>query len=440
MRLVSTAGPSPPADLKTALLDSLAPDGGLYVPERLEPLPVSVLWDLRRLDFVGTASQLAGHLLKDVIPQEDLEPIVRAAFDFPVPLVRLDERIYVLELFHGPTLAFKDVGARFLARLLAHFSAEESRRLTVLVATSGDTGGAVAHAFYKLPNTRVIVLYPEGKVSPIQELQFTTLGENVVAVAVRGTFDDCQRLAKTALRDAGLREKFLLTSANSINIGRLLPQIFYYFHGLARVPGELIELPGSGGEVIVSVPSGNLGNLTAGLMAKRLGLPVSRFVAATNANDVLPEYLRTGIYRPRPARPTISPAMDVGEPSNLARIQWLYRGDLERLRCDLAAASYSDAETLDAIARYGARYDYLLDPHSAVAALGLEQAMASRSKSVGVFLATAHPAKFAPVVERATGRPVPRPPQLDFQGKSPKVERIAPQLGELEALLAEIMP
>lgn len=435
MRLVSTAGRSPPADLPTALRDSLAPDGGLYVPERLEPLPESVLRNLHRLDFVPTASRLANHLLKDVIPPEDLEPIVRTAFDFPVPLLRLDEQLFVLELFHGPTLAFKDVGARFLARLLAHFFGQELRRLTVLVATSGDTGGAVAHAFYKLPNTRVIVLYPEGKVSPVQELQFATLGENVSAVAVRGTFDDCQRLAKAALGDAELREKFLLTSANSINIGRLLPQIFYYFHALARLREELVELPGSKDRVIVSVPSGNLGNLTAGLMAKRLGLPVSRFVAATNANDVLPEYLRTGLYRPRPARATVSPAMDVGEPSNLARIRWLYGGDLERLRCDLAALSFSDAQTLDAIARYGERYDYLLDPHSAVAALGLERAIAGRPESVGIFLATAHPAKFAEVVERATGRPVPRPPQLDFEGKSPEVERIAPELGELAPLL-----
>ncbi len=435
MRLVSTAGHSPPTDLKTALLDSLAPDGGLYVPERLEPIPESILQDFRQLDFVRTASQLAGRLLKDVLSPEDLESIVRTAFDFPVPLVPLDERLFVLELFHGPTLAFKDVGARFLARLLGHFWGRESRRLTVLVATSGDTGGAVAHAFYKLPNTRVIVLYPEGKVSPIQELQFAALGENVLAVAVRGTFDDCQRLAKAALGDAELREKFLLTSANSINIGRLLPQIFYYFHALAQLPEELVELPDSKDEVIVSVPSGNLGNLTAGLMAKRLGLPVSKFVAATNANDVVPEYLRTGLYRPRPARATLSPAMDVGEPSNLARIQWLYQGDLERLRCDLTAVSFSDAATLDAIARYGDRHDYLLDPHSAVAASGLEQAMAGRPESVGIFLATAHPAKFEPVVQRATGRPVPRPPQLDFQGKVPKVERITPELGELEALL-----
>jgi threonine synthase len=428
MRLVSTAGKAPPADLESALLEGLAPDGGLYVPERLEPLPEKVWEELPEGDFSETASLLARHLLRDALEPEAAETIARAAFDFPIPLVPLDGRIFSLELFHGPTLAFKDVGARFLARLLLHFFGDEPRPITVLVATSGDTGGAVARAFYRLPNTRVVVLFPEGRVSLVQERQFSTLGENVLAVSVRGSFDDCQRLAKAALSDAALRKDFLLTSANSINIGRLLPQIFYYFHALAPLRAHR-------GEVIVSVPSGNLGNLTAGLWAKRLGLPVRRFVAATNANDVLPDYLRSGVYRPRPARPTISPAMDVGEPSNLARIQWLYGGDLERLRCDLEAASYSDAETLDSIARFAGRYDYLLDPHSAVAALGLEHALKERPRAVGIFLATAHPAKFAPVVERATGRRVPVPPQLDFESRPSKVERIPPDLDALEPLL-----
>ncbi|GBD32627.1 Threonine synthase [bacterium HR33] len=428
MRLVSTAGKSPPTELKTALLESLAPDGGLYVPEVLAPLSESVLEHFGCGDFETTASRLARHLLGDSLAPDDLDAIVRSALDFPIPLVRLNERIFALELFHGPTLAFKDVAARFLARLMLHVFAGETRPLTVLVATSGDTGGAVAHAFYKLPNTRVVVLFPEGKVSPVQERQFSTLGENVLAVAVEGTFDDCQRLAKAALADGSLRAEFLLTSANSINIGRLLPQIFYYFHALAQLPGEPKE-------VIVSVPSGNLGNLTAGLMAKRLGLRVRRFVAATNANDVLREYLRTGSYCPRPARPTVSPAMDVGDPSNLARIQWLYGGDLEGLKGDLEAFSYSDAETVETVARYSARYDYLLDPHSAVAALGLEDALAASPECVGIFLATAHPAKFSPVVERATGRPVPVPAQLDFKGRRSRVERIPPDLDRLKALL-----
>jgi threonine synthase len=397
------------------------------MPDPLEPLSESALSQFRQGDFVRTATRLASHLLAEV-PPEMLDTIVRTAFDFPIPLVRLDQRIFALELFYGPTLAFKDVGARFLARLLGHLFADHPRPVTVLVATSGDTGGAVAHAFYKLANTRVVVLFPEGKVSPVQELQFSTLGENVLAVAVRGTFDDCQRLAKAALVDGALRKEFLLTSANSINLGRLIPQIFYYFHALA-------QLPEASKEVIVSVPSGNLGNLTAGLMAKRLGLPVHRFLAATNANDVLPQYLRTGLYRPRPTRPTISPAMDVGDPSNLARIKWLYRGDLAALGCDLEAASYSDAQTLDAMAKFASRYQYLLDPHSAVAALGLEEAMARHPESVGIFLATAHPAKFAPVVERATGRKVPMPAQLNFENRNSKVERIAPDLGELAAFL-----
>lgn len=358
-----------------------------------------------------------------------LQQIVRDALDFPIPLAPLTNGVHVLELFHGPTLAFKDVGARFMARLLAAFHAGADRPLTVLVATSGDTGGAVANAFFGLPQTRVIVLYPEGRVSAVQERQFATLGGNIRAVAVAGTFDDCQRLAKEALGDERLRARMLLTSANSINIGRLLPQIVYYFHAWAQLPAEF-------GELVVSVPSGNFGNLTAGVMAKRLGLPVGRFVAATNLNDVVPQYLRTGRFEPRPSVDTLSSAMDVGNPSNFARLVALYDGDRNRMRADLAGFSCNDDLTRIAITRAFQDFGYVLDPHSAVAALGLADVMADRPRATGLFLATAHPAKFAEVVQPLIGRPVELPERLQrCLEREPKAERIAPRLEELAPLL-----
>ena len=428
LRLVSTAGKAPASDLPTALFRGLAPDGGLYLPEPLEPMPAATLAALRGAPFGRVALAVARHLLRDDLPDADLERVVAQALDFPIPLVHLADRVYVLELFHGPTCAFKDVGARFMARLMARYHALDDPPLTILVATSGDTGSAVAQAFFDVPGTRVVVLYPEGKVSPLQERQFTTLGGNITALAVAGTFDDCQRLVKEAFADPDLRH-LRLTSANSINIGRLLAQIFYYFHAWAQLP----EAPA---ELIISVPSGNFGNLTAGLMAKRMGLPVARFVAATNVNDVVPQYLATGQFAPRPSVATLSNAMDVGNPSNFARMLSLYRGDVDRMREDVAGHAYTDHQTRAAIARAYADWVRVLDPHSAVAWLGLARGMADRAHAAGVFLATAHPAKFAEVVEPGIGRKVELPARLaECLARERRVVRVGNTLGDIKTLL-----
>lgn len=434
MKWVSTAARAPRADLATALFRGLAPDGGLYLPERLEPLSPAVLESFRGAPFDQVALAVAKHLLGQDLAEEVLERVVREALSFPVPLAALGPGRYALELFHGPTCAFKDVGARFMARLMAALRARgaagSERPLTVLVATSGDTGSAVAHAFYGLPWVRVLVLYPWGKVSPLQERQFTTLGGNITAVAVDGTFDDCQRLVKQAFADPELSD-LDLTSANSINVGRLLPQVFYYFHAWGQLPEPPAEL-------VISVPSGNFGNLTAGLMAKRLGLPVSRFVAATNVNDVVPQYLDTGRFEPRPSVATLSSAMDVGNPSNFARILALYGQDLGALRAEVLGAAYDDQATRAAIAQVFAATGYVLDPHSAVAWLGLRRALEERPAATGILLATAHPAKFAEVVEPVIGRAVPLPPQLAAcLGKKPDVVRLAPELQALRALVRD---
>jgi threonine synthase len=429
MRFLSTSGKAPPADLRTALFEGLPPDGGLYQPETLELLRDDAVGRLYGTTLQETALFLAWHLMADELDVDRLEGIVARALDFPIPLEQLDDRTYVLELFHGPTLAFKDVGAQFMAQLMASYYASDDRPLTVLTATSGDTGGAVADAFHGVPGTRVVVLYPEGQVSPLQERQFTTLGGNVTAVAVAGTFDDCQRLAKEALADRELRSGVALTSANSINVGRLLPQIFYYFHAWA-------QLPDPAADIVVSVPSGNFGNLTAGLMAKRLGLPVARFVAATNANDVVPEYLDSGEFRPRPSVRTLSTAMDVGDPSNFARMEALFGGSPAKMREAVVGSAHTDDETRDAIARVSRQYGCVLDPHSAVGYLGLEKMRARRPGCVGIVLATAHPAKFADTVERATGRGVEVPDRLArLLEREPDVVHMEPNGESLKKLL-----
>jgi len=344
-------------------------------------------------------------LLSDEWEEAELESIVSEALDFRVPLRRVGDRIHVLELFHGPTLAFKDVGARFLARSMASVRGiSDEPPPTVLVATSGDTGSAVGDAFRRLTDFPVVILFPEGRISRRQQRHLERLGGNVTAVAVDGTFDDCQRLVKGAFADEELRERAQLTSANSINIGRLLPQIFYYFHALGH-----LETGVRAGEVVVSVPSGNLGNLTAGLMAKRMGLEADRFVAATNRNDVLPRYLETGRAEARPAVSTPSTAMDVGDPSNLERLRHLYEDDVARVRDDLTATSHGDDVTRRTIAAVHDRHGYVLDPHTAVGWRALEDDLRGRPKSTGILLATAHPAKFPEVVEPLVGGEVSAP-------------------------------
>lgn len=447
----STRG-GPTVDLGTALREGLAPDGGLYMPVELPPFPAGFLRALA-LDPSPqhTAAAVLVHLLGgDDIPVERLEALARDAVDFPLPLVPLsdDPPIWMLELFHGPTLAFKDVGARVMARLLASVRGApdgEGASLTVLAATSGDTGGAVASAFLGVPGTRVVVLYPAGQVSPRQEAQFTTLGRNTRALRVAGTFDDCQRLVKEAFSDAGLRERHHLTSANSINIGRLLPQVIYHVHARVTLPGpggtpDLAGPQGAAGPVVVSVPSGNFGNLAAGLLAKRMGLPVDHFLAATNVNDVVPEYLQTGVFTPRPSRRTLSSAMDVGTPSNLERIQALYGDDVAAIREDVTGSAWSDDETRGAILRLDRRRGSLLDPHGAVGLLALEGWMADRRDRAwrGIVLGTAHPAKFAEGVEPVVGRILPLPEALASRMGAPSVfTEIAPRLPDLAAALEE---
>ena len=408
MQWISTRGNSPPISFIDALFAGTAPDGGLYMPERLDPLPHASLESIRGADIVTLGSVVGAHLLRDEITPSAMAALVREALDFPVPLVQVSERVWSLELFHGPTLAFKDIGARVQARLLHHFT--DGTPLTILVATSGDTGSAVAQAFHRVPDARVVVLYPKGKVSDVQEAQMASLGDNVTALAIEGTFDDCQRLVKQAFADDDLRRHVWLTPANSINLGRLLPQVFYYFV-LARGPrdGGPYESESKAAGPIVSVPSGNFGNLTAGLIAKRLGLQICRFVAATNVNDAVPMYLQSGRYQPRPSIRTVANAMDVGAPSNFERVQSLYGGDLDALRRDIVGFAYDDARVIEEIGRVYRTHGYLLDPHSAIAWLALQEHMANDAKAHGVFLSTAHPAKFREVVEPAIGERIELP-------------------------------
>jgi threonine synthase len=407
MKWVSTRGASPPISFVDALFAGTAPDGGLYMPERLDPLSPGTLERLAGADIVTIGTTIGAHLLKDEITEPAMNALVRDALGFPIPLVQITDRVWVLELFHGPTLAFKDVGARVQARLLHHFT--DGTPLTILVATSGDTGSAVAQAFHRVPDARVVVLYPEGKVSDVQEAQMASLGDNVTALAVQGTFDDCQALVKRAFADDDLRRHVWLTPANSINLGRLLPQVFYYFV-LAGEGGS--RGPARQGGPIVSVPSGNFGNLTAGLIAKRIGLPVRRFVAATNVNDSVPVYLKSGHYEPRPSIATVANAMDVGAPSNFERVQSLYGSNLGALRGDVEGYAYGDARVVAEMASVHRRHGYVLDPHSAIAWLALQDALSQEPDAQGVFLATAHPAKFREIVEPAIGQPVPLPSEL----------------------------
>ncbi len=377
------------------------------MPERIETLPTSFYSNIDRMSFHEISCRVAEAFFGEDIPQEKLDAIVRDTLAFDTPVVPVKKGIYSLELFHGPTAAFKDVGARFMARMLGYFISQKGdiKEVTVLVATSGDTGSAVANGFLGVPGIQVVVLYPKGKVSDIQEKQFTTLGQNITAVEVDGTFDDCQRLVKSAFVDEELNRHLNLTSANSINIARLLPQSFYYFHAYAQ-----LKRMGVADQVVVCVPSGNFGNITAGLFARRMGLPVSRFIAANNRNDIFLQYLRTGIYTPAPSIATVANAMDVGDPSNFARILELYGKSWERIKGDISGYSFTDEEIIRCIARVYKSDSYLLDPHGACGYLGLEQGL--QSHETGLFLETAHPAKFLGTVEKAIEGTVPVPETL----------------------------
>ncbi|HSP05862.1 MAG TPA: threonine synthase [Acidobacteriota bacterium] len=396
MRFYSTHGGAATTGFREAVLNGLAPDGGLYMPLTIPQLSPGFFEEARGMSFQKLSCRVAEALIGEDLPEAVLNSIVEEAMNFEVPVRRLEDGLWVIELFHGPTLAFKDFGARFMARLLSHFIAGE-QELTILVATSGDTGSAVAHGFFDVSGVRVIVLYPAGRVSEIQEKQMATLGGNITALKVGGNFDDCQRLVKEAFQDSELRSRLRLTSANSINIARLIPQSFYYFYAWSRL--ESVKRP-----IVISVPSGNFGNLTAGLIAKRMGLPVYRFVAATNRNNVVPEYLSTGTFRPRPSIETISNAMDVGNPGNFARLQELYARNVVSMRTDLDACSFTDDQTRSAIADVYRTTGYILDPHGAVAYLGAREFLRRHGDGFeAAFLETAHPAKFLDVVESVLG-------------------------------------
>jgi threonine synthase len=414
MKFRSTLRRGPEVSLREAVLRGSAPDGGLYMPVEMPRLSADFPERMRSLSFPEIAREVGALFLGDDVPPDALTEIVNCALDFPVPLISLSEHLHILELFHGPTLAFKDFGARFMARLMGYFVRESGEQLTVIAATSGDTGSAVAHAFLGVPGIRVVILYPAGRVSIAQEKQFTALGQNITALEVAGSFDDCQRLAKQALVDPIVAQQCTITSANSINIGRLIPQMFYYFAAYA-------QLPATASQVVFSVPSGNFGNLTAGLFAKRIGLPVSQFIAATNTNDVVPEFLRSGNLIPRASRHTVSNAMDVGNPSNFARIIDLYDNDLQAIRHDIWGCSFSDEETLRTMHDVERRHNYLLDPHTAVGVLGWESfAKQNHAAFHGIVLATAHPAKFAETVARATGLRPEMPESLASLLERPK--------------------
>ncbi len=402
MKYFSTNHKSKRVSFREAVLKGMADDGGLFFPEKI-PLLSSVFF--KKLPQMSL-SEIGYNFLKpymgDELADSELRSLLDEALDFDIPLIQTKEDEYVLELFHGPTLAFKDVGARTMARFLSKFS--DHQKTTVLVATSGDTGGAVAHGFYGLATIDVVILYPKNKVSEIQEKQFTTLGGNITALEVEGTFDDCQRLVKEAFADEELTKVLTLSSANSINIARLLPQAVYYFYAFSHL--KKISKP-----VVMSIPSGNYGNLTAGLLAKRSGLPIYRFVAAANRNNVIPEYLKTGKFRPRPSITTLSNAMDVGNPSNFARMLEMYDHSRDKMAADIVSYSFSDDETMQHISQYFKETGYLLDPHGAVAGLGLG-AYKKEQEVTGIFLETAHPAKFLSVYKEKLRNKISIPARL----------------------------
>ena len=402
----STNGNAPRADLRKAVVKGLAEDRGLYMPERIERLPEAFFQTLGERSFVEVASTVAEAFFGEDVPSDALKRIVEETLSFDCPLHEVEPGIFALELFHGPTLAFKDVGARFMARLLQHFTQGQGEGpIHVLVATSGDTGSAVANGFLGVDGIHVHVLYPKGKVSPIQECQFTTLGQNITALEIDGTFDDCQALVKAAFMDAELNAVMRLTSANSINVARFLPQAFYYFWAYAQ-----LQRLGRADNVVCCVPSGNFGNLCAALFGKRMGLPIRRFIAANNANSVFYEFLQTGEYRPRPSIQTIANAMDVGDPSNFARIWDLYGHSAAAIRADISGATYSDGQIAETIRDCFARTGYLLDPHGACGYRALKEGL--QPGELGFFCETAHPAKFQDTVERILDAPIAIPDRL----------------------------
>jgi threonine synthase len=421
---------APKVSFKDAVIKGIAPDKGLYFPESITPLPDSFFEHIEELSDQEIAFNAIHQFVSDEIPNEKLRAILADVLDFEFPVVEIEENVATLELFHGPTMAFKDVGARFMANCLGHFSKEEQNEVIVLVATSGDTGGAVANGFLGVKGVKVVILYPSGKVSDIQERQLTTLGQNITALEVDGTFDDCQKMVKTAFLDSDLLRAVQLTSANSINVARWLPQLFYFLFAYQQAKSK-------GKEIVFSVPSGNFGNICAGMVAQKLGMPVKHFIAATNVNDTVPQFMKTGVYNPKPSTATISNAMDVGDPSNFVRIRHLFDNDFERLSQNLSSYTFTDDETKEAMKSIFKESKYITDPHGAVGYLGLKKYLSKNPNTCGIFLETAHPVKFLDVVEETIHEKLDLPPQIEkVMGKEKKSIPIK-TYEELKGFLAE---
>ena len=427
MKYFSLNNNSPKVSFEEAVVLGLAPDRGLYFPESITPLPDSFFANINKLTHEEIAFEAIKQFVGDEIPETELKHIIAETLCFDFPCVKVEDNVFSLELFHGPTMAFKDVGARFMSRCLGYFNRNDDNHVTVLVATSGDTGGAVASGFLGIKDVEVIILYPSGKVSDIQERQLTTLGRNIKALQVDGVFDDCQDMVKKAFLDESLTHKNL-TSANSINIARWLPQMFYIFFAYQQL--KKYNKP-----IILSCPSGNFGNICAGIMAKRLGLPISHFVASTNANDTVPRFLEEGIYDPKPSVATISNAMDVGNPSNFIRIQELYHNNLSEFEKDFSSYSFTDTETEIAIKDIYKQTKYIAEPHGAVGYLGLKKEMTKQPNCIGVFLETAHPIKFLDTVEPLLNLKLPIPTQIESVLGKEKVSKKIKTYEEFKAFL-----
>jgi threonine synthase len=434
MKYYSTTDKNHRVTLQEAVLQGLAPGQGLYMPEQIPGLPKSFFDSISSLTFQEIGLHVASKLVGEDIPSAELERIVKHTIQFDAPLIEIEKDIFALELFHGPTLAFKDFGARFLSGLLGFFANQQEKEIVILVATSGDTGSAVANGFYNVPGTKVVVLYPSGKVSDIQEKQFTTLGGNITALEVDGTFDDCQRMVKLAFSDVDLKRKLFLTSANSINIARLIPQSFYYFYAYS-------QLQNKNNSVVFSVPSGNFGNLTAGLIAKRMGLPVDKFIAATNINKIVPDFFSSKVFMPMESVSTISNAMDVGNPSNFPRMYELYGNDFDSLSADVVSYYFNDEETRAAMRDVYHSSNYVMDPHGAVGYLGLKKYLKENVNVTGVFLETAHPAKFREVVEETLQNRINLPPRLEeFMSGTKRSIKISSHFSDFKSLLPTLIP
>ena len=419
---------APKTTFKDAVIKGLAPDKGLYFPESITPLPKEFFENIDDLSNSEIAFEAIKQFVSPEIPEDVLKTIVEETLSFDFPVVNLNDNISTLELFHGPTMAFKDVGARFMARCLGYFNQNNDREVTVLVATSGDTGGAVANGFLGVKGVNVVILYPSGKVSDIQEMQLTTLGQNIKALEVNGTFDDCQAMVKTAFLDESITNNMQLTSANSINVARWLPQLFYFMFAYKQLHKKHKN-------IVFSVPSGNFGNICAGMMAQQLGLPIHHFIASNNANNVVTRYLISRLYEVKPSVQTISNAMDVGAPSNFIRIQEIYENNFEELRENLSSYSYSDDETREALLEMYNQYNYVADPHGAVGYLGCKEYLEEHSDAHCVFLETAHPTKFLDVVEDVIKEKQPLPEQIQSVMGKQKESVVISTYNDLKAFL-----